>query len=146
MYNKVLPISLRTFMKQKNYITSNFNVNMLNEDDILKQFTRKEDILKIFHLINSKKIVKTPHFYDRLLMRDLSEEIIDETFPQKDKIRLIDKREHKKDIGYDLYYELSGSRTLKLCFIPLDNKTLLINAILRHRKWQGSIRHLDRRR
>ena len=118
---------------------------MLNEDDVLEQFTGKEDILKIFHLINSKKIIKTQHFYDRLLMRDLSEELVDETFPQKDKIRLIDKRKHKRDIGYDLYYELSGSRTLKLCFIPLDNKTLLINAILRHRKWQGSIRALNRR-
>jgi len=118
---------------------------MLNEDDVLEQFTNKEDILKIFNLINSKKIVKTPHFYDRLFMRDLSEELVDKTLPQKDKIKLIDKRQHKKDIGYDLYYELSGSRTLKLCFIPLNNITLLINAILKYRKWQGSIRHLNRR-
>lgn len=40
---------------------------MLNEDDVLEQFTKKEDILKIFNLINNGKIVKTPHFYDRLL-------------------------------------------------------------------------------
>ncbi|MFH1592378.1 MAG: hypothetical protein ABIB47_03350 [Candidatus Woesearchaeota archaeon] len=79
-------------------------------------------------------------------MRDLDEDLVDDTMPQKDKIKLIDKRKHKKDIGYDLYYELSNSRTLKLCFIPLDNKTLLINAILRYQKWQGSIRPLNRRR
>ncbi len=118
---------------------------MLGEDDILKQFTKKEDILKIFDLIISKKIVKTQHFYDRLIMRDLSEELVDKTLPQKDKIKLIDKRKHKRDIGYDLYYEISGSRTLKLCFIPINNKSLLINAILRHRRWQGSIRLLNRR-
>jgi len=118
---------------------------MLDEDDVLEQFTNKENILRIFNLINSKKITKTTHFYDRLLMRDLNEELVDKTLPQKDKIKLIDKRQHKKDIGYDLYYELSGSRTLKLCFIPLNDRTLLINAILRHRKWQGSIRYLNRR-
>ena len=119
---------------------------MLNEDDILGQFTNKEDILRIFNLINSKKIIKTRHFYDRLVMRDLDEELVDKTMFKKELIKLIDKRQHKKDIGYDLYYELSNSRTLKLCFIHLDNKTLLINAILRHRKWQGSIRSLSKRR
>jgi len=118
---------------------------MLNEDDVLKQIAEKEEILKIFNLIKNKKIVKTQHFYDRLLMRDLDEELVDKILPQNNKIKLIDKRKHKKDIGYDLYYELSGNRTLKLCFIPLDNKSLLINAILRHRKWQGSIRNLNRR-
>jgi hypothetical protein len=118
---------------------------MSNEEDILEQYTKKEEILRIFNLINSKKLVKTPHFHDRLIMRDIPKELVDKTLPQKDKIKLIDKRKHKKDIGYDLYYELSGSRTLKLCFIPLNNKTLLVNAILRHRRWQGSIRALNRR-
>ncbi len=44
---------------------------MLNEEDILEQFTKKEDILNIFNLINSKKIIRTQHFYDRLIFRDL---------------------------------------------------------------------------
>ena len=118
---------------------------MLNEDDILGQYSNKEDIIKIFNLIKNSKIIKTQHFYDRILLRDLPEELVDKTFPQVEKIKLIDKRKHKKDIGYDLYYELSNSRTLKLCFIPLKDKTLLINAILRYRKWQGSIRLLKRR-
>jgi len=118
---------------------------MFDENEILEQFTKREDILRIFNLIKSKRIIKTPHFYERIILRDIDEELIDKTFPQKDKIKLVDKRKHKKDIGYDLYYELSGNRTLKLCFIPLDNKTLLINAILRHRRWQGSIRFLNRR-
>ena len=78
-------------------------------------------------------------------MRDISKELVDKTLPQFEKIRLIDKRKHEKDVGYDLYYELSNARTLKLAFIPLKNKTLLINAILRHRKWQGAIRTLNRR-
>lgn len=116
-----------------------------NEEDILEQFTKKEDICKIFDLIKSKKIIKTKHFYERIILRDLDEKFIDEIFLKKDKIKIIDKRKHKKDAGYDLYYELSGSKTLKLCFIPLDNKTLFINAILRHRKWQNSIRFLNRR-
>ena len=127
------------------YINKEIIPFMLNEDDILEQFTKKEDIFKIFNLIKNKRIIKTHHFYDRLIFRDLSEELVDKTLPQRDKIKLIDKRKHKKDIGYDFYYKLSGSKTLKLCFIPLNNKTLLINAILRHRKWQGSIRFLNRR-
>ena len=118
---------------------------MLKGDDILEQFIDRKEILNIFDLINSKRIIKTEHFYDRIILRDLSEELVDETFPQKNKIKLVDKRKHKKDIGYDLYYELSGTRTLKLCFIPLNNKVLLVNAILRHRRWQGSIRALNRR-
>jgi len=117
---------------------------MLNEDEILEQFTKEEDILKIFNLIN-KRIVKTAHFHNRIILRDIDEELIDKILPQKDKIKLIDKRKHKKDIGYDLYYELSGNRTLKLCFILLNDKTLLINAILRHRRWQSSIKFLNRR-
>ena len=117
---------------------------MLSEDDILEQYTEKKDISRIFDLIKSKKIIKTRHFYERLIFRDLSEELVDKTFSQKDKIKLIDKRKHKKDIGYDLYYELSGSRTLKLCFISLKKVILLVNAILRHRRWQGSIRFLRR--
>jgi len=118
---------------------------MIDEDDILMQFVKKEDIIRIFELILSKRIVKTKHFYERLFLRDISEELVDDTFPQKDKLKLVDKRKHKKDVGYDLYYELSSSRTLKLCFIPLETKSLLINAILRDRKWQGSIRTLNRR-
>jgi len=117
----------------------------MQEEDILEQFTKKEDISRIFDLVTSKSIVKTQHFYNRLIMRDLSEELVDQILLQKEKIKLIDRRKHKKDIGYDLYYELSNSQTLKLCFIKLEDKTLLINAILRHRKWQGSIRHLNRR-
>ena len=118
---------------------------MLNEDNILEQYLKEEDINRIFELIKSKKIIKTPHFYDRIIFRDLSENLVDEILPQKDKIKLVDKRKHKKDVGYDLYYELSRNRTLKLCFIPLKDTTLLINAILRDRKWQGSIRFLNRR-
>lgn len=119
---------------------------MLDEDEILEQFTNEEDILKIFNLIKSKPIIKTKHFYERLILRDLDENLINQIFPQKDKIKLIDKRKHKKDIGYDFYYELSGNQILKLCFIPLDKRTLLVNAILRHRKWQGSLRTLNRRK
>ena len=118
---------------------------MSEEDEILEQFTKGEDICKIFNLIKSKKIIRTEHFYDRLIFRDLDEELINKTLFQEDKIKLIDKRQHKKDIGYDLYYELSGNKTLKLCFIILKDKVLLVNAILRHRRWQSSLRFLNRR-
>jgi len=64
-------------------------------EDILEQFTNKEDIIKIFNLITSKRIIKMHHFYKRIVMRDLNEELVNETLPQKDKIRLIDKRKHK---------------------------------------------------
>ncbi len=114
------------------------------EDEIVNQFTKKEDILNIFNLIKSRKIIKTKHFYDRLIFRDLEEELVDKTFPKFEKIKLIDKRKHKNDFGYDLHYKLSRSRTLKLCFIPIDDKSLLINVILNHRRWQNSIKTLGR--
>lgn len=117
---------------------------MFGEDEIIKQFTKKNDILKIFNLINSKKIIKTKHFYDRLIFRDLNEGFVNRIFPQKEKIRLVDERKHKKDTGYDLHYKISRNRTLKLCFIPLDSKTLFVNAILIHRKWQNSIKFLSK--
>lgn len=119
---------------------------MLKEDDILEQYTEKEQINEIFNLIKKNKIIKTSHFYERIILRDIPEEFIDKTFPLVEKIKLIDKRKHKKDFGYDLYYELSNSKTLKLCFIPLKNITLLINAMLRYRKWQGSLKFLSRKR
>ena len=55
----------------------------MQEEDILEQFTKKEDISGIFDLVKSKKIVKTQHFYDRLIMRDLSEELVDKTLHKK---------------------------------------------------------------
>ena len=57
---------------------------MLDEDEILEQFTNEEDILKIFNLIKSKPIIKTKHFYERLILRDLVENLINQIFPQKD--------------------------------------------------------------
>ena len=115
------------------------------EDKILEQYTEKEDIKRIFKLVIKNKIIKTEHFYRRILERDVSEELVDKTLHKLEIVKLIDKRRHTQDVGYDLYYELSSSQTLKLCFIPLFDKTLLVNAILRHRKWQSSLRELRRR-
>ena len=117
----------------------------MQEDEILEQYTKKEKIKEVVDLITLKQIIKTSHFYKRIIERDIQEELIDKTLLSIEKIKLIDKRKHKKDIGYDLYYELSNSQTLKLCFIPLQDKTLLVNAILRYRKWQSSIRLSSRR-
>ena len=115
------------------------------KDKILNQYTKREDIEKIISLIKNKKVIKTPNFFERILFRDLEEEFVNKTLPVFDKVRLVDKRKHKRDIGYDFYYELSKSKTLKLCFIPLKNKAFLVNAILRHRRWQSSIKVLRKR-
>ncbi|MBR9701721.1 hypothetical protein GOV13_02255 [Candidatus Pacearchaeota archaeon] len=111
------------------------------EDEIAKQYTNDEEIKEIVKLIKGKRIIRTEHFFIRIYQRDVEEEFIDEILPQFEKVKLIDKRKHKKgDIGYDLYYELSNSRTLKLCFILKGNKVLLVNAILRLRRWQSHLR------
>ena len=73
---------------------------MSYENEILEQSAKKEDIIKIFNLVNSNKIIKTQHFYDRIFLRDVPEELVDQTLPLIDKVRLIDKRQHKRDIGY----------------------------------------------
>ena len=82
----------------------------------------------------------------RILQRDIPENIIDENLYRLEKIKLIDKRQHNANIGYDFYYELSNSQTLKLCFIPLKEKVLLVNAFLRNRKWQNSIKFVRNKR
>lgn len=58
---------------------------MKNQDEILEQFTDKININKIFELIKSKKIIKTPHFYERLIFRDLDEEFVDKTIKELNK-------------------------------------------------------------
>jgi len=119
----------------------------MQEDSIIKQYIKEEEIKEILKIFQNKTIKKSPHFHIRIIQRDISERLINETFPLFKKIKLIDKRKHKKgDLGYDLYYKLSNSKTLKLCFIVKNKKILLVNAMLRHRKWQGSIRLSSNRR
>ena len=114
------------------------------KDKLVKQFIDKREILRVFNLINLNRIIKTSHFYDRLLFRNLDEKFVDGILHKKDKIVLVDKKIHiKGDVGYDLYYKLDDFKTLKLCFIINFNKSLLVNAILMHRRWQGSIKLLD---
>lgn len=113
---------------------------MEKDNEILEQYTNKNKITEIFELINKNKMIKTRYFYDRILFRNIDEELIDQTLPLSEKIKLINKRKHKKDVGYDLHYELESLKTLILSFIPLNDKTLLINAIIRYRRWQSSIR------
>jgi len=110
-------------------------------DEIIGSYTKEEDIQKIIDSIKSKPIEKTKHFYNSAIYgRDVDEEFIDETFHKFNLVRLINKRRHEKgDIGYDFYYEISKSRTLIICLIPLKDKILMINAIDRKRKWQDSI-------
>lgn len=113
---------------------------MEKDDELLEQYTDKNKITEIFELINKNRIIKTRYFYDRILFRDIDEELINKIFPLSEKIKLINKRKHKEDIGYDIHYELEPLKTLILGFIPLRDKTLLINAIIRYRRWQSSIK------
>ncbi|MAH07978.1 hypothetical protein CMI38_07055 [Candidatus Pacearchaeota archaeon] len=114
-------------------------------DKILNQYSKEEDINLISKKIIESNIIKTTHFHERILIRDIPESLINKTLPKRELIKLIDKRQHKKDIGYDFYYYLSNTKNLKLCFIPSTNKTLLINAILIRRKWQNLIKSIKRR-
>ena len=88
------------------------------EDEIVAQFIKDEDIKKIVEIIKSKPIEKTKHFYESAIYgRDVSEKFVDETLPQFNKVKVINKRKHVKgDIGYDLYYKISNSSILLLCF------------------------------
>jgi hypothetical protein len=114
-------------------------------DKILNQYSKEEDINQISKKIIESNIIKTTHFHERIIIRNIPELLVDETLPRIELIKLIDKRQHKKDVGYDFYYYLSNTKNLKLCFIPSTNKTLLINAILIHRKWQSLIKSIKRR-
>lgn len=117
-----------------------------SKDKILETYIRDEDIKKIIEIIKSKPIKRTPHFYERLISRDISEDLADKTINQYDKVKVIDKRLHvNEDIGYDLYYTLSNTRTLKLGFIIKKDVILLCNVFLLLQRWQSFIRPLNPR-
>ena len=116
------------------------------EDEVINQYVKKEEIKEIINIIKNKRIIKTDHFYFRIHQRNIDEEFVNRIMLKFERVKLIDKRLHKKgDVGYDFYYELDNSRTLKLCFIVEGNKVLLVNAILRLRIWQSNIKILGGR-
>ncbi|MAG02979.1 hypothetical protein CMI42_06580 [Candidatus Pacearchaeota archaeon] len=80
------------------------------QDEIKEVYYRDEDISEIIEKLRRfsfDDLVKTDHFYYSLDEKRTDVEMLKENFRNFEKVKLINKRQHKnKEISYDFYYEL----------------------------------------
>lgn len=82
----------------------------------------------------------TKWYWVRIEERQIDHAFLIKTFSFFDKIKLIEEDVLRYgDIGYDLYYELSSSRTLIIGVIP-KKKLVFTHGILRYRNWQSALK------
>lgn len=113
----------------------------MRTDEIIEHYNiinNKEEIEKICKRINEigiKNFKPTIHFEKRVrdYIRGFDRNLVFETLPKLDKIKIINVRKLKKgDLGYDIYYALNGNTLIiTLC---LETKEI-INSILKSSKY-----------
>src|SRR3989344_6032594 len=91
------------------------------------------------------KHLEEPSFYcsKKMALRDVSEELLWDTFPKFENLRFVSSRKLKfGDIGYDLHYELDKKQEapqLLLIAICLGTKEI-INCYIKFRDWRKMIK------
>jgi len=103
----------------------------MSEEKEVKTIKDKEKIVKIIEeKIKGRKLVFTEWYKIGILKKGIPEEKFDEVFPQFDKVCTVEVEELKKgDLGYELFYELSGNVTISIATIPKEKDLLIINSI-----------------
>jgi len=91
----------------------------------------KEEIAKIIEeKIKGRKLVFTEWYRIGILRKGIPEEKFDEVFPQFDKVCTVEVEELKRgDVGYELFYKLSGNVTISIATIPKEKDLLIIHLI-----------------
>jgi len=86
-----------------------------------------------------------PHFTQQMLLRDGNKETAFNNILRPDNLVYVYSKEGKYgDRIYDLYFEVSNTRTLKLpiIFDRKNKKNLyILTYVMRYRKWQNMIKH-----
>jgi len=119
----------------------------MKEDKIKEVYNKEEDISKIIELLKPfsfNNLKKTSHFYHSLDEKATDISILKENFKDFERIRLINKREHRNgEISYDLYYEMDLGY-LVYC-IKLDKVPVLLNGFHVKRDLKKFREHLLRK-
>jgi hypothetical protein len=116
-------------------------------DIVSNRSYKKEDINEIKDRLRSYSRrdirLNEPHFTQQMLLRDGDKESILNNILRPDKLVYAYSVEGKYgDRIYDLYFEVSNTRTLKLpvIFDRKNKKSLyILTYVLRYRKWQNMI-------
>jgi len=97
----------------------------------VKTIEDKEEIAKIIEeKIKGRKLVFTEWYRIGILRKGIPEEKFDEVFPQFDKVCTVEVEELKRgDVGYELFYKLSGNVTISIATIPKEKDLLIIHLI-----------------
>jgi hypothetical protein len=97
----------------------------------VRTITDKQEIDNILQdKIKNRKLIFTDWYKIGILRKGIPEEKFDEVFPQFDKVCTIEIEELKKgDIGYELFYKLSGNITISIATIPKEKDLLIIHLI-----------------
>jgi|SRR3989344_2181328 len=97
----------------------------------VKTIEGKEEIARIIEeKIRGKRLVFTDWYKMGLLKKGISEDKSDEVFPQLDKVEVIEIETLKKgDLGYELFYKMSGNTTISIGTIPKEDTLLIIHLI-----------------
>lgn len=91
---------------------------------------KKEIDRIIFNKIKGRKLIFTDYYRFGILKKGIEHERVLEIFPQFEKVFEIEKEILKYgDIGYELFYRLSGNRCFSIATCPKDKKVLIIHAI-----------------
>lgn len=103
---------------------------MSNEKEV-KIITDEQEINKIIQeKIKNRKLVFSDWYKIGILRKGIPEEKFAEVFPQFDKVFTIEIEELKKgDLGYELFYKLSGNLTISIATIPKEKDLLIIHLI-----------------
>lgn len=103
---------------------------MIKEKEV-KIIEDKEEIDRIINeKIKNKKLVFTDYYWFGIDKKGISHEKVLEIFPQFNKVFAIEIETLKYgDIGYELFYKISGNINFSIATCPKDNKVLIIHAV-----------------
>jgi len=98
---------------------------------MVKSITNKEEIeIIINEKIKNRDLNFTPYYYLRLDFRGMSHKKVLEIFPQFDKIFAIEVETLKHgDIGYELFYRLSGNVSFSIATCQKKGRLIVIHAV-----------------
>lgn len=129
VYVKFLEYQKRKFInrkKKETIIKSIFLKKLMAE-----LINDKKEIEKIINSkIKGKKLVFTKYYHMSIAEKGIEHKQVLEIFPQFDKVNEIEKEKLKYgDIGFELFYNLSGNTYFSIATCPKDNKLLIIHAV-----------------
>ena len=106
------------------------------------QITDKKEIEKIIEeKIKNRKLVFTNYYWYTIDKKGLSHKLVLETFPRFELVFAIEQETLKHgDLGYELFYKLSGNTSLSIATCPKNKELLIIHAVEYKRKLDKRIK------